>query len=127
MSTRKGLDFSNMKRIWLEPFTIAVFLLLMVVMLLLFRLNLGDPKCISDAVFSADEEDPAFVQTETIDLNSASVYELQMLPGVGAVIAERIIDHRENVGPFHAPEDLMQVSGIGEDTFSRLKDFVTVR
>jgi len=61
-----------------------------------------------------------------ININTASAVELTDLPGIGPVIAQRIIDYREEHGPFAAPEDIMGVSGIGEKTFEKLKDYITV-
>lgn len=61
-----------------------------------------------------------------IDLNTADAQQLEELPGVGPSIAQRIIEHRETNGPFRAPEDLMEVSGIGPATFAKLQDRVTV-
>ena len=46
--------------------------------------------------------------------------ELDTLPGVGEVIAQRIIEEREENGPFYYPEDLMNVKGIGEKTLEKL-------
>ncbi len=62
----------------------------------------------------------------TINLNSASQAELEDLPGVGPATAKKIIDHRESKGPFTAIEGLMDVSGIGEATFEKLKDRIAV-
>ena len=60
------------------------------------------------------------------DLNSATEAELMELPGIGEELARRIVEYRENNGPFSAVEDIMQVSGIGESKFAGLKDRVTV-
>ena len=60
-----------------------------------------------------------------ININSATVEQLQELPGVGPVTAQRIVDYREE-SPFSAPEELMEVKGIGQKTFAKLKDMVTV-
>ncbi len=49
----------------------------------------------------------------TIDPNTADVYELTELPGIGETLAQHTIDERETNGPFFYPEDLMQVKGIG--------------
>ena len=61
-----------------------------------------------------------------LDLNSATEAELMELPGIGEELARRIVEYRENNGPFSAVEDIMQVSGIGERKFAGLKDRVTV-
>ncbi|MEV4317886.1 ComEA family DNA-binding protein [Actinocrispum sp. NPDC049592] len=61
-----------------------------------------------------------------IDLNSADASQLDNLPGVGAVTAQRIIEWRGQHGRFTAVEQLRQVDGIGESRFARLKDLVTV-
>ncbi len=65
-------------------------------------------------------------QSELIDLNSATAVELDTLPGVGPRTAERILEYRREHGGFERIEDLMDVRGIGERTFLRLKPLVTV-
>ncbi len=62
-----------------------------------------------------------------VNINTASVDELDALPGVGPAIAQRIVDYRTENGPFHSIEDLMQVKGIGSATFAELKDRITVQ
>jgi competence protein ComEA len=69
---------------------------------------------------------PAAGTTGTVSLNTASAAELEALPGVGPVLAARIISHREAVGGFTAVEQLLEVSGIGDKTFAALRDLVTV-
>ena len=59
-----------------------------------------------------------------IDLNTASEEDLTGLPGVGPVLAGRIVDHRDAHGPFQAVEDLLDVSGIGEAKLATLRDFI---
>jgi competence protein ComEA len=61
-----------------------------------------------------------------VDLNSATVTELETLPGVGAVLAGRILDWRTENGRFGSVEQLREVKGIGEATFDDLRDKVTV-
>ncbi|CAN5280970.1 hypothetical protein BH24ACT7_BH24ACT7_15290 [soil metagenome] len=61
-----------------------------------------------------------------IMLNHADAATLELLPGVGPVLAERIITHRETIGPFQTVEDLLDVSGIGEVKLAALRDYVVV-
>lgn len=61
-----------------------------------------------------------------LDLNRATVEELITLPGIGPVLAARIVAWREDHGPFQSVDDLRQVSGIGEKTLERIRDLVTV-
>jgi len=62
-----------------------------------------------------------------IDLNTATLSQLDGLPGIGPVIAERILELREKSGPFKRIEDLMNIRGIGEKKFLKLKDLITVK
>jgi competence protein ComEA len=61
-----------------------------------------------------------------ININTASANELETLPGIGAALAARIIDHREKYGPFRKPEHLIIVRGISDKRFRALRDFITV-
>ena len=70
--------------------------------------------------------DPQRMQSELIDLNAATSIELETLPGVGPRTAERIIEYRRDYGGLERIEDLMDVRGIGERTFLRLRPLVTV-
>jgi competence protein ComEA len=62
----------------------------------------------------------------TVNLNAAPVEQLDTLPGVGRKMAERIIEYRQKNGGFKKIEELMNVKGIGEKNFLRLKPFVFV-
>lgn len=62
-----------------------------------------------------------------IGVNSASVSELERLPGVGPVLASRIVEFREANGPFSEMEDLLDVAGIGEAKLSALRDLLKLR
>lgn len=65
-------------------------------------------------------------EVETIDINTAGVEELMELPGVGPAYAERIVAYREENGPFESVEEIMNVRGIGEKTFLRIRDRIRV-
>lgn len=59
-----------------------------------------------------------------IDINRADATELETLPGVGPVLAARIVDYRESVGGFESIEDLLQVAGIGESILASIRDLI---
>ena len=61
-----------------------------------------------------------------ININSASRSELMDLPGIGPALSSRIIDYRNDHGPFSTIEDLRKVSGIGEKKFEAVKEKITV-
>jgi competence protein ComEA len=65
-------------------------------------------------------------QPGLINLNTATLAELDSLPGVGPVLAQRIIDHRNRTGGFKSVEELRKVDGVGDARFEQLKDLVTV-
>jgi competence protein ComEA len=63
---------------------------------------------------------------DRVDLNQADAAGLDALPGIGPVIAGRILERRARQGPFRTPEDLLAVRGIGPAVFARLRDRVRV-
>lgn len=71
-------------------------------------------------------EPPKTAVHSRLDLNHASAGELESLPGIGTVLAQRVIAFRESVGRFQKIEDLRGVKGIGAKKFERLKSFVMV-
>lgn len=62
-----------------------------------------------------------------ININSASAAELETLPGIGPVLAQRILDERQANGPFQRPEDITRVNGIGPSCYERIAPLVCVR
>ena len=63
--------------------------------------------------------------SSTVSLNSATLADLETLPGIGPVLAQRILDHRDAVGGFKQVGELRDVSGIGEKTFQSLAPLVS--
>lgn len=80
----------------------------------------------SDGGPHARVQEQAQQQAPPVNLNAATADQLQVLPGIGPATAQRIIAYREANGPFKKIEDLMNVKGIGEKTFLRLKSLVVV-
>jgi len=61
-----------------------------------------------------------------VNINTASAAELDALPGIGAKTAARIVEYRQKNGPFKKVEELMNVRGVGEKNFLKLKAQITV-
>jgi len=61
-----------------------------------------------------------------LNINTATLAQLETLPGLGRAVAERIVEYRDKNGNFKKVEDLMNVKGIGEKSFLKLKPLITV-
>ena len=66
-------------------------------------------------------------EIEPIDINAATAEELNEVPGIGPVMAARIIEFRTEHGPFKRVDDLLDVSGIGVRSLERLRPYLTVK
>ena len=76
------------------------------------------------AAFAA--ETPATAPTGVININTADVGQLSLLPRVGAKAAQRIVDYRTQHGRFAKPTDIMQVKGFGDKSYERLSSYIAV-
>jgi len=85
---------------------------------LLFMLNVGPP------AHAEESKAPAALQ---VNINSASVEQLQALPGVGAARAEAIVKLRKERGGFRSVEDLLEVKGIGESGLKKIAPHVVLK
>jgi competence protein ComEA len=78
------------------------------------------PRVYRDAMKTTGEDNAL------INVNMASSSELEKIPGIGPVLAKRIIEYREQNGPFTTYEDLLKVQGIGEKTLAKIKPYIQV-
>jgi competence protein ComEA len=69
---------------------------------------------------------PAGTGEALVNVNTATIDQLESLPGIGPTLAQRIIDYREEHGPFRSVDELLNVSGIGDQTLAELRPKVTV-
>lgn len=86
------------------------------------------PEPLTTATQTEPATDATALQTEgkRVNLNTATLEELDALPGIGPSTAKNIIAYREAHGGFAAPEEIMNVKRIGEKTFGKLKEFIKV-
>ena len=114
-------------------YILAAVTALAVVFTLGFRLG-QDQNSAPVQISLADTRAPAAtasLETRTdsgfpVNINTAGVRELMLLPGIGEVFAQRIVAYRDTHGPFQAPEELMNVEGIGEKRMEELLELVTI-
>jgi competence protein ComEA len=78
------------------------------------------------AVAGPQEAAEAKAAVSAVNLNTASAAQLEELPGIGAKMALRIVEYRQKNGGFKKVEDLMNVKGIGEKAFLKLKPLLTI-
>ena len=81
------------------------------------------------AASAAETQEPALqepTQENPLNLNTATQAQLELLPGIGPALAQAILDYRAEFGPFTAPEQLMEVPGIGEKRFAAVEQLIKV-
>ena len=71
-------------------------------------------------------DSPPSAAAKQINLNNAPATELEKLPGVGKTLAARIVEHRNNFGPFRRTEHLIAVRGISDKKFRAMQPFLTI-
>lgn len=98
------------------------------------RINLASPVSDGQHVYvpHLGEENPVSYPSASrsgdgykININTADLNALESLPGIGPVLAQRILDYRHSHGPFSRPEEIMEVPGIGQATFDKIQDLIT--
>jgi competence protein ComEA len=88
------------------------------------RPPLGDGERSAPSIPLLPEPTPS--PDKPVNINTASQADLESLPGIGPVIAQRIIAFRQEHGPFTRIEDIQEVAGIGPATYEKVKDSITI-
>lgn len=84
------------------------------------------PQVSTAATPSLAPDEPTQTEIKIVNINTATLQQLQQLPGIGAVLAQRIIDYRDAHGPFSAVGELTKVDGIGSHRLECILDYITV-
>ena len=114
--------------IWLL-ISVEIFLLALLLGFFLGRNSADSPVQIGKLPPATAEPAGSAPTEETIgkiNINTADLEELQLLPGIGEVLAQRIIDYRQEHGPFQSISELTNVSGIGLDRLDKIMDHITL-
>lgn len=88
------------------------------------RENALDKIKIVHSAFEVFEEE---ITHKKVNINTASLEELESLPRIGTTIANRIIEYRKTHGRFKSIEEIIKVKGIGKKTFEKIKEKITLR
>ena len=108
---------------WIVVLTLVFALLMTGLYLHSTRLSEGNEYTVRVGEL-AQEAEPVESEPWQVNINTATAEELTKLPGVGEVLAQRIVDYRTEHGPFRRAEELMQVSGIGEGKFAEMRELI---
>lgn len=96
------------------------------------RINLAATLDDGQQVYVPEVSEPAPLSSNRVDtseqisINIASAPELERLPGIGPILAQRIVEYREQNGPYQRLEDLLEVEGIGLAKLESLQDYIQV-
>lgn len=85
-------------------------------------LALANP-CLSDAA----EKKKDVAAGQLVNINTATAKELELLPGIGTVIAKEIVQYRAEGNKFNTPEDLLKVKGVGDKTLEKIHGMIVVK
>jgi comEA protein len=118
IAKREGVLPSSYQNATKEAFMTSKKVKVVCVLLLCLGLAIGPVAALAQKTAPA----PA----EKINLNTATVEQLQSLPGIGPAIAKGIVEHRAKVGKFNRIEEIINVKGVGEKKFQQIKDRLVI-
>ncbi|NWF88701.1 MAG: helix-hairpin-helix domain-containing protein, partial [Ignavibacteriaceae bacterium] len=85
------------------------------------------PTSVSERTIKTDSQIKSVLKTKSINLNSATMDQLTMIPGIGPKTALNILEYRKEVGRFSSINQLLEVKGIANSKFEKIKNFVYVQ
>ncbi len=113
-----------------KRYYILIFVAALAVGLILREFSSSSFEIIQNSTAYAPENEYAEAakeeEGELVNINTADVYLLDTLDGLGMKLAERVVEYRTKYGEFETIQDIMKVSGIGEKKFEAIKDYITV-
>lgn len=124
-----------MKKVLHNPFVIALILLVFFASGVLVgrhstttvaKLVVSDDPVQPDADQTKDTMPEEYIVGDKIDINVAPAEVFATFPGIGDVLAQRIVSYREEHGPFASVDDLLNVEGIGENKLNAMRQYLTV-
>ena len=86
----------------------------------------SSPSNVSEKSATGSSQQASNSKTTLVNINKASLEELDTLPGVGPATAQKILDYRAQKGVFKTIEEIKEVSGIGEAKYSQIKDHISI-
>lgn len=116
------------KQIGSIPIWITVGFCLLMIAFFLVQWAVSPGITVSQPVQAQDTALPSSMSEPVypIDINTATARELAFLPGVGSAVAGRIVEYRQEKGPFRSPEELTAVSGIGPAVLEKMLPYITL-
>ena len=123
------------KKLFVIPVVIIIVSLYLIGVNLINRIDRVDD--IKDAVPASDtlKEEPKTEEQENaevekiadkININTATESELILLDGIGETLARRIVEKREEIGQFTSLDQLLEIEGLGESKYNRIKKYITI-
>ena len=80
----------------------------------------------SNNIFESNTQSSTNIQSNLININKASIEELDKLPGIGEATANKIVNYRAEKGKFNSIEDIKNVKGIGDKKYEELKNLISI-